>query len=170
MPQMNIFSKRGNHKRSCKSFRKRRQCNYISVSKHWLYIKTVFLFGSWKLHSPLLSSKAFHARESEIMTGWGLVVRWSWRSFMCLVTLLHLPHFTHHAQLSFQRPIQQLADTRMLWNPQMPLSYLFIFFLIVWLNISLGSLKQIQLIDSESSAFKHVWLILVLFCQKGSYF
>ena len=139
MPKMNIFSKRGNHRRSCKSFRKRRQCNYILVSRHWLYIKTVFLFGSWKLPSPLLFSKAFHAKESWIMTGWGLVVRWSWRSFRCLFTLLHLPHFTHHAQLSFHRPVLELAKTWMLWNPQMHLSHLFICFLLVWLSISLAN-------------------------------
>lgn len=80
--QTNIFFERGNHGRPCKCFRKGKWCNYKLVSKHGLYMKTVFLFETWKLPSPLLSSKAFHTRENGLMAArlaeaglWGLEQR-----------------------------------------------------------------------------------------------
>ena len=54
MSQTNIFFERGNHGRPCKCFRKGKWCNYKLVSKHGLYMKTVFLFETWK--SPLPSA------------------------------------------------------------------------------------------------------------------
>lgn len=126
MPQTNIFFERGNHGRPCKSFRKRRQYNYILVSKDWLSINTVF--SLWNLKAlQEMSSKTFHTRESGIMTallaeagGKGLKlepqVPPAHTQSLCSSLYFTTCHCLYRG-LSWRQ-----HGPRMLWNPKIPLS------------------------------------------------
>lgn len=117
-----------------------------------------------------MSSKAFHTRESGIMTALlaeagGEVWSWSLRS---LPTLSHsaLPSPSHVAVFIGASPGAIMDPECYGTLRYLCFTCLFILSLPVRLSFLLGwkigFLNQIQLIESESSAFKLIWLILVL--------